>query len=341
MKTFRLIGMALVAILVCAACSKDDVTVNQEQKCFTVGLGVTGEYLEISDTPLGTRATTTADTYGINVYRIKDNGGTEFYAYGCFTSLEDVKIKLWEGQKYKFEVRIYVDDQIVEHNYNGGEEGGPDGGFDIPDPLSLENSVTYIRSTAFSRDIENEFVYGGLPITNPSGYKYDYFYGELTEYTPSENSTVEIATKRTVYGAHYIVENLTEGRLHVAVSKGIADLYTVSLTDDNPENNGIYRFCNTWAAWEGNADGSNYTSTKLLTLKWIKDDGRVLALGEYSVTFKRNVKTTIKIKVKDKSDITNGIIITREESAMTDDSNEYQIEVEDGTITEVPVTNQQ
>ncbi len=82
----------------------------------------------------------------------------------------------------------------------------------------------------------------------------------------------------------------------------------------------------------------NYYATKTLTISWTKDDGLVLPLGEYSVTFKRNVKTTIRIKVKDQSDITNGIIITREEAAMTDDENEYVIEVEDGTITEVPVT---
>ena len=147
---------------------------------------------------------------------------------------------------------------------------------------------------------------------------------------------MEIATKRTVYGAHFVAEGLTEGNLHIDVS----NIYTVNLTNNNPEYNGIYCFSNIREAWYGTLEKVeeppvNYYTTKQLTIKWTKDDGSETPLGTFDVTFKRNVKTKIRIKVTDPG-VQNGIVITREETPMTDDENEYVIE--GGEITVVPVT---
>lgn len=96
MKTLRFFGTALIATLMCVACSNEEIVPEeQEAKYVTVDLGVTGEYLKVSESPLGTRTSTTTDTYGINVYTVKDDGEVEGYASGLFTSLNNLKIKLF------------------------------------------------------------------------------------------------------------------------------------------------------------------------------------------------------------------------------------------------------
>ena len=325
MKKFRFITMALMAMFM-ASCSNEEIaTPEQEAEYVTVNLGVTGEYLDLSDSPLATRTTTTTDTYYVSVYTV--DGETQLaYAGGLFTSLQNVNIKLLKGKKYKFKVGIYINDQL--------SLGGPD-----------INNNTDFYSPNWSNYVNNEFSYGyiGYGSPNACGYEHDFFYGELTDYSPIENGIVEIATKRTPYGAHYIAEGLTEGSLAISVRHSEGCSYQVTLTNSNSEHDGFYCFCLPEFAWQGILDAANgifanYYETQTLTLNWTKDDGFVVPLGQYSVTFKRNVKTTIRIKVKDKSDISNGIVITREEAPMTNDDKEYVIEVEDGTITEVPVT---
>lgn len=168
------------------------------------------------------------------------------------------------------------------------------------------------------------------------------FNGELTDYTPADNGSVEIGTKRTVYGAHLIAEGLSEGSLNITARNSIGPNggFYVNLTEAVPEYNGIYCFGDVRIAWFGTLEKVeeppvNYYTTKQLTIKWTKDDGSETPLGTFDVTFKRNVKTKIRIKVTDPG-VQNGIVITREETPMTDDENEYVIE--GGEITVVPVT---
>lgn len=324
MKTLRFLGTALIATFICVACSNEEIVPEeQEAKYVTVDLGVTGEYLKVSESPLGTRTSTTTDTYGINVYTVKDDGEVEGYASGLFTSLNNLKIKLLDGEKYQFAVAIYVDDKVTL------------------DQNGIYNSNYYSENRYCA--ITNDFIYGVGSVGDINEYgnfKHDSYYGVLDNYTPTENGMVEIATKRVVYGAHFIAEGLTEGSLNIMVGKDFG--YPVNLTPTNLEDNNIYTFCDYQQAWFGiykTADELvEYYTTTPLTISWTKDDGSVTPLGTFDVTFKRNIKTTIVIKVEDPSQ-QNGIVVTKEETRMTDDENKYVIE--GGTITEVPVTSQQ
>ena len=316
MKTLRFLGTALIATLMCVACSNEEIVPEeQEAKYVTVDLGVTGEYLKVSESPLGTRTSTTTDTYGINVYAIKGDGTQQDYAGGLFTSLNNLKVKLLAGQKYRFEVGIYVNDNVYY------------------------NDAGYYVSSGINAQICDDFSYsyGGYYFPMMGNNEYDYYYGQSAEYTPTENGTVEIETKRTVYGAHFIAEGLNEGTLNIHVSAVSGASYSVNLTDEKPEYYGVYCFGSPWSAWKG-VNGENYYISKNLKVEWTKDDGSVTPLGTFDVTFKRNIKTTIVIKVADPSQ-QNGIVVTKEETRMADDENKYVIE--GGTITEVPVTSQQ
>ena len=327
MKKFRFITMALMAMFMASCTNEEIATPEQEPEYVTVNLGVTGEYLDLSDSPLATRTTTTTDTYGINVYTVTGSG-TEQYAYGLFTSLENVNIKLLKNQKYKFEVGIYVNDKVTL-DIDGAAWGGK-----------------YFSGNRMAT-IDDSFKYGNNSVDNDLNYlsskEYDFYYGELTNYTPTDNGTVEIGTKRTVYGAHLIAEGLSEGSLNVTARCSFPSIdggFNVNLTEAVPEYNGIYCFGDVRNAWYGTLEKVeeppvNYYTTKQLTIKWTKDDGSETPLGTFDVTFKRNIKTKIRIKVTDPG-VQNGIVITREETPMTDDENEYVIE--GGEITVVPVT---
>ena len=110
MKSLRLVAMAMMAVMMCmnfASCSNEDVLASEdpkEPKYVTVGLGCTGEFLEFSESQMGRAATD--ELYGIQVYALTENGTdsygnptyqSTYYAYGMFTSLDNVKIKLLEG----------------------------------------------------------------------------------------------------------------------------------------------------------------------------------------------------------------------------------------------------
>ena len=129
MKSLRLFAMAMMTVMMCmnfASCSNEDVLAPEDpqgEKYVTVGLGCTGEFLEFSDSPMGRAATD--ELYGIQVYALTEDGtysdGTPKYsstpyAYGVYTSLDNVKIRLLQGQKYKFKVGIVID----PYKYNTG-----------------------------------------------------------------------------------------------------------------------------------------------------------------------------------------------------------------------------
>ncbi len=348
MRKWKWLGFAAMAILMSmnlVSCSQENDAVLPEQpteEYVTVNLGVTGEYLDLSESPLRTRAEgELKDAIAIKVWTVTNNN-VVLYAHGVFTSLENVSIKLLKGQKYKFATSIVVDEcNSPEDEYSEDTDG--DGVINIYHHECVFGLNTIGSNFIYSTydNLENFDV-----LNESSSAYYDRFYGELAEYTPTEDGVVEISTKRTVYGVYYIAEGLKEGKLIVKVNNSSRYLYSVEISSENPESDGIYTFSNIRSAWEGietinmeteKLEYVNYYTTKQLTFSWEKDDGSETSLGTYDVTFKRNVKTTIQINVEE-SGLQNGIVITREEAAMTDDENKYVIE--GGEITEVPVTQQ-
>lgn len=335
MKTLNLFWMAFVAVTMSmnfTSCSNEDVINAEDSKeeYVTVGLGCTGEYLDFSESVMGRNAI--EELYAIQVTAITeediwyDESGEKHalicqnaYAAGIFTSLDNVTINLLKGQKYKFQVGIIIN----------------------PEKLGTFFGISTSQC--------NEFDYGtSLVLDELGGKNKDCYYGEYDGYIPEENGDVAISTKRVVYGVKYIAQNLTEGKLDVHVLEGTAvtcGSHSVELTMEEPQHEGIYSFGNFYCAYSGievydDNDNliriDNYTSDATLDIKWTKEDGTILPLGEYTVTFKRNVKTTIKIKAENLN-VTNGITVTKIEETMVEDDNEYIIE--GGEVTEVEITN--
>ena len=76
---------------------------------------------------------------------------------------------------------------------------------------------------------------------------------------------------------------------------------------------------------------------KTVTINWEKSEGEIYPLGTYNITFKRNIKTTIRINTN-KIPVNGEITVTKEENQLADDENEYLIE--GGDVLEVPVNSE-
>ncbi len=333
MKAFRLIGMALVAMCLCmnfVSCSNEDVVAPedpQEEKYVTVGLGCTGEFLEFSESAMGRAATD--ELYGIQVYALTERGthddGSIYYnktpyAYGLFSSLDNVKIRLLQGQKYKFEVSVAIDPFKTSNEI-------------YPWFHLTENG--YLLGTEFtyssSKEIYTRHVWSNVDYDQ---YNHDRYYGELNAYEPEANKNVSINTKRVVYGVKYETLGLKPNEsITVEVNKYESNLYNINLNTEPYES--IYTFSNIDYAW-AEYSGNRYTSEKQLTINWNKADGSIVPMGTYTVTFKRNVKTTIRIHAEDLN-LENGIKVYKEETPMADD--EYIYDITGGKVEEVPVNS--
>jgi len=306
--------MVLLAVLMSTkltSCNNNEPTpYDQEEKYITVGLGCTGDILDITNSPLSRAAET--DMYEIQVYSLENVNGetrTNPYAHGEFNTLDGVVIRLLEGQDYKFVIGITI---------------------------------------GYGKEFNNtEFTYSTSYDCHPSdiSISFEGFYGELAQYTPKESNKVNIETKRVSYGANFIAEGLTEGVLNISISTASNKSHSIELTPNAPQNYKIYTFSNAFMAWKGVKTGEpgqityeDYYCEKSITVNWTKADGTVTPLGAYNVVFKRNTKTTIRIKVTDTS-VSNGLTIIKEETPITDDEKEYVIE--DGKVIEIPLNNRQ
>lgn len=312
-----MIGMVLFVVLMSTeltSCNNEEPTLyEQEEKYITVGLGCTGDILDITSSPLG-RATE-ADMYEIQVYSLEEVDGktrNNPYAHGEFNTLDGITIRLLEDQNYKFVIGITI-------GYG-----------------KKFNNTEFIYSTSYDCQPSNISI------------SFEGFYGELAQYTPKEGNKVNIETKRVSYGANFIAEGLTEGILNISITTENNKSHSIELTPDNPQNYNVYTFSNAHKAWYGIENKiedpttglptityEDYHCEKSITVNWTKADGTVTPLGMYNVLFKRNTKTTIRIKVTDTS-ISNGLTIIKEETPITDDENEYLIE--GGSIIEIPLS---
>ncbi len=130
----------------------------------TVKMSFGGDYVSETEEPLF-RAED-ANTYvGINVFRTENKTGAteEKYAYGVYTTKEDISVDLLTGFKYRFEATILVDgtDKLVPYNNNYVEpfktDVGTPGTADLAGVGSYAkdklNKIYYSRNLFDNKDI--------------------------------------------------------------------------------------------------------------------------------------------------------------------------------------------
>ena len=308
MKTFKMVGMALAAILMCVnfvACSTDDSGEMKESQICKVSLNCIGEILDITKEPLSRSETSTG------VYSIKVITGNNVYAEGSFASVENLTIDLLEGDAYNF---------IATYEPNSTDT--PTNEFDYELKALTNNSVVVHSNYELS----------------------DAYYGVCEDYTPAVNKSVEIFMKRMAFGLKVLSKELGEGatiKVNIrpkdfSIYKTICELSSNAVTHE-----GIYIFDCFSDVYKGvlvNDEYVNYFEEALLQIILKRVDGvEVVLVEDKIIELERNRKTNITINVgQSDTTISNGATITLEDEEMVN-GKQFEVDGEDKTIVEVPI----
>lgn len=298
MKTLRLVGMALFAILMCvnfASCSNEENEEPQKGKEVLVSLGFGGDF-EISESPLS-RATSN-DLYFIQVGQGSLSSAT-MCAYGLFDDVSKMNIELPEGETYYFYAFILKDAKEVLKHTEYTYESSP-----FPFSTELTNQFIFSDEDSYTASETQKIGTFTMDFTYSDDNIYqipnlDYYWGGATEYTVAENSKVTIDVMRWSFGANFIAENITDGYVKVCMKKDSYISPTIELTSSKSANDDIY--CYTPAICGSDMENINLS----VSFIWVKSDGTEVTLGTPTINFKRNVKTTVKINVD--NTLENGI----------------------------------
>lgn len=323
---------ALCAMLGTLSCDKltDFIDAPQapQAEYYTVSLGFEGD-IEVEYEPL-VRAQENSDFYGINVYYapavIVDEGAPiawTAYARGLFDNTDDLTIKLLVGYQYKFVATMLKDGKERMLGTNNT-------------PFYINGASTPMGEFIYGLDIFTSLGSGNVYLKNPQGIYHrpnvERYYGELEEYVPGENGgKAKIKMSRTSFGAKFNAkgELAKSGSLEIQMAE--APLMVLDLNDSNQISD-IFSFSNVRAAWLDN----NYSETFAVVLKYVREDGTVIPLGDFDITFKRNNTTVVKVNVGDGTKAgTLGFEL--EEVGEMEDNPELETEIENGEIVDTEV----
>lgn len=323
-----------------------EVAITTEEKEITVALNLKGDFsIDVTQDPL-TKASSN-DAYGINVYYDKESDGNtnDHYAYGLFDNVAAMSITLLSGHKYRFECGLIKDARNVLYY---GQYNSSYFGYAYPFHTYSYEASSYVATQVGNRFIINERDYlSGIKdsgvhlssITSPSNLNatnyasVNRFYGETDQYVPVPNGTVDIYLKRVVFGAKFVVTGVTGGS--VAVTCG--DFFSRTYTSDDSGSETIYTFANPYECWnyEKSNPEATYSSAATVSINYTSYRGGNLwnLSNSQSVTFKRNVMTTIYINLN--PDL-SGAQFTMTEEPMGDD-NDINIGIDGHSLIDINV----
>ena len=278
--------LPLLFVLGMTSCSKEESTSAEEAKEYNVSLKFNGE-ITTADTPL-TRGTATNDLIGVQVYQ----DGTQ-YAYGLFDNIEDININLFSDHKYKFVVTVVKDGKNkISSAY--GDVVSPSC------PLNNQRDVfTYLKNE-FTYTDKNYYVGlgSGYSYTKYGDYSYpetDRFYGEVDNYTPTENGSLTIDLKRTAFGLKYEVSGVTDGTVSVKIENTSRIFFeNTEITSEYESEEKIFTFSDVYSAWKY---ANNYTESITVSATWARGVGITENLGSKTVQIKRNAMNIIRLKL--------------------------------------------
>ncbi len=223
--------------------------------------------------------------YAVNVYEKKANDESySMYAYGLFTSLSKIALKMNVENLYKVECLI------VEE---GDDKIGVDGGEYLAPFLHGTNKGTKATNTfVFSKD-ENlsSLTKGETAISDRQSVQYPRLmklYGTINDFSPKTTKDLIIDMRKAVFGLRFKVTPPDEGKLVISYFG-----WRISLTNNNDayDNSATYSFYDIV-----NACQEGYQTTVDVKITWTKDDGTVEQESK-QLLLKRNVMTVVDISV--------------------------------------------
>lgn len=349
--------MALIGTVITSCSNADEPlsepTPSDEGVVYEVSLNLVGEYTNVTEEPLSRVGEAPKKYYGINVYCMKTDGTENsygHYAYGVFDNVADMKITLLGGYKYKFECTSATE----------GDDNFFDSSSYILDPFqtsdqhtSYSNGNIYIYYF-FSKVNINKFITsqseylsgiksGRTAYQSESGdnvyYKpytrsyprTDRYYGEITDFIPSNGGVANIPMKRTVFGLKIIANGVPDGTL----SWSISELYNnkTCTGSDIVEETTIYTFYDVRDCWSIDTYTENFT----INFTWTRSNGYEQKFSK-EFTSKRNIMTTINVNLKGGA---NEVSLGIEEDDTPMGNEGVNVDYDGGDLNDTPVNPQE
>lgn len=233
-----------------------------------------------------TRAGSTSRFYAINVYEKKPNDeGYSMYAYGLFTSLSKIALKMNVESLYKVECliveekddKLFVSDGVYSAPFFHGNNYGTKATNSFV--FSKEENFTGLKAGATT-------IADGKVVNHPRVVK---LYGTVSNFSPKATNTLPINMRRAVFGLHFKITPPEEGKLTVSY---LGWYVYVTKASAAYENRKVYSFDD---IEKGSQEG--YQTQVDMQITWTKDDG-TNEKETKQVVLKRNVMTVIEIKVE-------------------------------------------
>ena len=327
----------------------------QNEKYFDVSLAMDG--INVSEELLTRAGTDNLKTvYKIIVYYdYKSDGNVTYeYAYGTFDNVGDMQLSMLAGHKYRFICSIWKE-------VTGEVSLGRISGFGY-----ITNKFDIVQSSGSTSSLIPRYYQGTNISTNSnsittSTYRRDYtrYYGELSDYTPTQNGTAIIKmVEASRYGLHVTIEPPSEGDLSVITNRyyncysssgySINDNYYVLQTLTNKsqkyDDGGIQfivgeNVMNYWSdVFYGKTINQNLFDLKF-TIKWTNYNEAGVQIGnsttEKTITLKRDVMTNVNIDLNINNADTNNAKIgfTYDTNDMSNSGENWTVNVNnDGTM---------
>lgn len=311
MKTFKMIKLALVTILLCigfAQCDNEEKNDPTIPKTCTVGVHIK-DICEVEESPLGRSESENNDLYLIWV---QEKGASKAYAYGLFDELTDISVNLIENKEYNISATAVKNGKNLIYKTD----------YDLyapPFKCMLNNQFIYCQANdSWTVDLNKHYLASGDGNTSEEFAPIEQYAG-VTHITATDNATIELSLSRyRAFGVKLIADDMPGGKLEVTLSTTIAStthssqpLYVMG----EGETNAIEKVFTM-----GESIYSQAGIETILNLKWINGANSV-DLPSATITFKENYRYIIKIKVDSTSNVQ--IIITEDDKFSNGDESYY------------------
>lgn len=282
---YALMGAAMMMSI--ASCSQDvnaldgiEEVAADDEVMVTFEMG--GE-ITASESALTRSEGSTDDLYGVIIYKDESE-----IAYGLFDDVSKIQYAMSKNSKYQIIVTMIKDGKNVVYRYMGYEE-----------PFSV-GVVGNVFKNGGSGKVSS-FRSGYTRLSGTRSYHYypsiDRFYGELNDFTPTEDCTVTLPLKRTAFGLKYKVSGITDGTVSVTIKAKSVDetFFTKSdITDTYTSEERIITFSDVYNAW---AYADNYTDEITVSIQWARGVGVTEDLGTKTIRVKRNRMNVVNINL--------------------------------------------
>lgn len=310
-KFYVLLFLAITTLL--AGCNQIDPGQGTDEEDCVVSLKFGGE-ITVSESPL--TKVSSDDLYLVQIYR-----GTSAFAFGFFDQT-DIRFNLKKGtDKYRIIVSTIKNGKAVfatkYSSVNNSIYPDTDDSFypfnfrcyyAINFPYynsvktiryysgknSTELITTSVSDAIYLRRIEFATTYMDKQDYYPACY--DWFYGEINDYSPTgEYETLNMDLKRVGFKLKYELSGVTDGEVTVKVyndKKTFIDNTTSTATySSEPQFYAFYKARNAWLY------ADDYMENMTLSVSWLRGIGVTEDYGTKTIQIKRNCLNNIKISL--------------------------------------------